>query len=134
MIREFKFEDLDEVNKLLQQLEYKLEEKSFDNDFLKVLVYEESEIEGVLIYQDLIDIITIDYIVVNDKSRKKGIGTKLLKYIEDKYKNINNITLEVRESNINAINFYKSNGFKEVTKRKHYYKNEDGILMIKEFR
>ena len=134
MIREFKFEDIDKVNILLSQFNYKLEEKSFDNDFLKVLIYEDSDIKGVLVYQDLIDIITIDYIVVSKEYRNCGIGTKLLEYIENKYQNINNITLEVRESNTAAINFYKSNGFKEVTKRKHYYKDEDGILMIKEFR
>ena len=29
------------------------------------------------------------------------------------------------------INFYLKNGFKEVTRRKNYYKDEDGILMIK---
>ena len=42
-----------------------------------------------------------------------------------------NITLEVRESNLSAINFYKKNGFNEITKRKNYYKDENGILMLK---
>ena len=54
----------------------------------------------------------------------------MLKYLEDSYK-LDNITLEVRESNKEAINFYLKNGFKEVTRRKNYYKEEDGILMIK---
>ena len=134
MVREFKLEDIKCVNALLSQFKYKLEEKSFDNDFLKVLIYEDSGIQGVLIYQYLIDIITIDYIIVAEKSRKQGIGTELIKYIEKNHKDIKNITLEVRESNIGAINFYKNNGFNEVTKRRHYYKDEDGILMIKEFR
>ena len=134
MIREFNFKDIEEVNKLLKELDYKIEEKSFDNDFLKVLIYEDNGIKGVLVYQDLIDILTIDYIIVNKSYRKLGIGTKLLSFLEEKYKNINNITFEVRESNKSAIDFYKNNGYKEVTKRKHYYKDEDGILMIKEFR
>ena len=134
MIREFNIGDIEEVNELLKQFNYKLEEKSFENDFLKVLIYEEGYIKGVLVYQDLIDILTIDYIVVNEKSRNCSIGSKLLEYMENKHRNIKNITLEVRESNINAINFYKNNGFNAVTKRKHYYKDEDAILMIKEFR
>ena len=46
--------------------------------------------------------------------------------------NIQNITLEVRKSNINAINFYKKHGFEEVATRENYYGSEDGILMVKE--
>ena len=131
MIREFNHTDLEAVNKLLETFNYKLNKESFNNDFLKVLVYEEETIKGVLLYQYLYDRIEIDYIVVDKECRNLGIATKLLNYIEDKYSNINNITLEVRESNKEAISFYLKNGFKEVIKRKNYYKDEDGILMIK---
>ena len=51
--------------------------------------------------------------------------------MEREYINLTNITLEVRESNERARRFYLKNGFKEVTKRKNYYNDEDGILMIK---
>lgn len=131
MIREFNYTDLEVVNNLLETFNYELNKESFNNDFLKVLVYEEETIKSVLLYQYLYDRIEIDYIVVDKEYRNLGIATKLLNYIEDKYSNINNITLEVRESNKEAISFYLKNGFKEVTKRKNYYKNEDGILMIK---
>ena len=131
MIRVFQYKDLDEINKLLEVFNYKIDKESFNNDFLKVLVYEENFIKGLLVYQYLYDRIEIDYIIVNEKYRNLGIATKLLAFIENEYKNINNITLEVRESNKEAIKFYLKNGFKEVTKRKNYYKNEDGILMIK---
>ena len=134
MIREFKYEDIDDINKLLIELNYKLEEKLFNNDFLKVLIYEENGIKGVLIYQDLIDRLTIDYLVVDKEYRKLGIATKLIKEMENRNINAINSTLEVRISNKLAINFYKKNGFKEVTIRKNYYKDEDGILMIKEYR
>lgn len=43
-----------------------------------------------------------------------------------------NITLEVRISNIIAINLYKKFGFKEVALRKYYYGDEDAILMEKQ--
>ena len=43
-----------------------------------------------------------------------------------------NITLEVRVSNIPAINLYKKFGFREVALRKYYYGDEDGILMEKQ--
>lgn len=131
MIREFIKKDTEKVNVLLKDFNYKIDEKSFSNDFLKVLVYEEVNILGVLVYQYLYDRIEIDYIIVDKDYRNKGIATKLLEFIENNYNNIKNITLEVRESNKEAINFYLKNNFKEITKRKNYYKDEDGILMMK---
>lgn len=134
MIREFEFKDIDLVNKLLKELDYSVNKESFNNDFLKLLLYIDTNIKGVIVYQDLGDRLTIDYIVVDKSSRKEGVATKLLKYIEEKHKGIENITLEVRKSNTPALNFYKKNEFIEATIRKNYYKDEDAILMIKEFR
>lgn len=131
MIREFIKKDTERVNELLKDFNYKIDKKSFNNDFLKILVYEENSIQGVLVYQYLYDRIEIDYIIVDKDYRNRGIATKLLEFIENNYNNIKNITLEVRESNKEAINFYLKNDFKEITKRKNYYKDEDGILMIK---
>lgn len=131
MIREFQEKDLNCINKLLNNFNYQLREKSFNNDFLKILVYEDNIIKGILVYQYIYDRIEIDYIIVASEYRKCGIASKLLNFLEAKYDNIENITLEVRENNIEAINFYLKNGFKEITKRKNYYGNEDGILMMK---
>ena len=131
MIREIEEKDYVLVNNLLKSFNYNLNKESFNNDFLKVLVYEEEFIKGILVYQYIYGRIEIDYIIVDNKYRNLGIATKLLNYLEKKYKSIDNITLEVRESNLNAISFYLKNGFKKVTKRKNYYKDEDGILMIK---
>ena len=130
MIRELDEKDFIKVNELLKDFNYELNKESFDNDFLKTLVYEDGFIKGVLVYQYIYNRAEIDYIIVDNNYRKLGIATKLLKYLEDSYK-LDNITLEVRESNKEAINFYLKNGFKEVTRRKNYYKDEDGILMIK---
>ena len=131
MIRNLQEKDFKEVNELLKSFNYELNKESFNNDFLKALVYEDDFIKGILVYQYLYDRVEIDYIIVNSNYRKQKIATKLLQFLENSYKNINNITLEVRESNKIAIEFYLKNGFKEVTKRKNYYKDEDGILMIK---
>ena len=130
MIRVLEEKDFIKVNELLKDFNYELNKESFDNDFLKTLVYEDGFIKGVLVYQYIYNRAEIDYIIVDNNYRKLGIATKLLKYLEDSYK-LDNITLEVRESNKEAINFYLKNGFKEVTRRKNYYKEEDGILMIK---
>lgn len=67
--------------------------------------------------------------------RNKGIASQLLRLIEDFAFNekLSFITLEVRESNYNAIKLYKKNGFKEVGRRKNYYSDnrETAILMTK---
>lgn len=103
--------------------------------FSHYLVYkEEDEICAFISYELIYDRIEIDYIYTKERFRTKGIASKLINYLVNEGINNNciNITLEVRESNINAINFYKTNGFKEVTRREKYYNDEDGILMIRE--
>lgn len=68
---------------------------------------------------------------VEPSYQNKGIGSLLYNEVEKNKVGI--ISLEVRESNHNAIKFYKNKGFKEVAIRKNYYSNgENAILMIKE--
>lgn len=102
---------------------------SIDSPFNKTVVYKLDEIMGFINYDLIYDRIEINYIYVIEQFRNKGIAGELVKYID---KNIKNITLEVKESNIQAINFYLKMGFKKVSLRENYYKNENGILMIKE--
>ena len=63
-----------------------------------------------------------------EEERRKGIASKLMEYL---IKNNLSITLEVKKTNISAINLYKKYGFYEVGNRKDYYKNptENAILM-----
>lgn len=130
MIREASVVDIKEINLLLKQFNYNIDNKSFDNPFFKAIVYEDDSILGVIIYNKLYDRIEIEYIAVDNTSKNKGIGSKLLKAIENS--NLKNITLEVRKSNKIAINFYMKNGYKIVSIRKNYYNDEDGYLMLKE--
>ena len=102
---------------------------SIDSPFNKTVVYKLYEIMWFINYDLIYDRIEINYIYVIEQFRNKGIAGELVKYID---KNIKNITLEVKESNIQAINFYLKMGFKKVSLRENYYKNENGILMIKE--
>ena len=74
----------------------------------------------------------INEIFVLNNFRNQGIGSKLLEYLLKKCKFCENITLEVRKNNDSAIALYKKYGFKEVALRKNYYKDIDGILMMRE--
>ena len=67
---------------------------------------------------------------VDDKYQRQGIGTLLYNEVEKVANGI--ISLEVRVSNLNAINFYTNRGFKNAGIRKGYYSNgEDAILMVR---
>ena len=126
MIREANIKDLEEINNLLSEFNYKL--NSLDEEFLKVVIHESNIIDGVLVYKYIYDRIEIDYIIVSKDKRRSGIAYSLMNYL-DKY-NVS-ITLEVNEINKAAINLYKKCGFIEVAKRKNYYKENDAILMMK---
>ena len=114
---------------------YKLTKKEFStNPYLKILTYvEKDKIIGFLLYSLIYDRIEIEQFEVTTKERRKGIGNKLLNYLIEKYQdnNIKNITLEVKEDNIAAINLYKKYGFKKVSTREKYYDGINGILMEK---
>ncbi len=67
-------------------------------------------------------------ISVAPNMKRKGIGNELLRKVENisNQFGIKEIFLEVRESNNEAISFYKKNDFLEIGSRKNYYKLFDG--------
>ena len=130
MIREFKNCDIKSINTLLSEFDFVVKEENLNNNYFKILVYDEEYIKGIIIYDLYYERIEIEYIIVDKEYRRQNIATKLLRELE-KINNIENITLEVRESNKSAISFYEKNGYKKVAIRKNYYKEEDGYLMMK---
>ena len=104
------------------------------NPFLRRLEYvSDGSIIGYLEYSLIYDRIEIDNLYVEIDCRNQGIGTKLMSYLVSDAISLRvvNITLEVRVSNMTAINLYKKFGFREVAIRKYYYGDEDAILMEK---
>ena len=86
---------------------------------------------GFLIYQLLYEKAEIIDIFVLDEYRNRGIGKALInKMLENK--EIESVTLEVKNDNKLAIMLYNSLGFKEVAVRKGYYNGVDALLMLKE--
>ena len=105
------------------------EELINDNLHTHFILEDESFIGYISIWHDE-NKAQIESIIVNVKNN--GYGQKLLKYALD-YLNGYVITLEVRKSNAIAIHVYEKFGFKTVTIRKNYYKNnEDALLMLRE--
>ena len=94
---------------------------------------------GYLIAMLTLDSADILNIGIDPDFKRQGYGTSLLNHLieELRKRDIGEILLEVRAGNKPAIQFYKRQGFEEISVRKNYYmknsKNqshrEDGIIM-----
>jgi ribosomal-protein-alanine N-acetyltransferase len=85
---------------------------------------------GFLEYSLAEDVIDIVDIFVNESQRRKGYACKMMSELLQKYPNCE-VFLEVRISNLPAINLYKKFGFVTINIRKNYYENEDALLMMR---
>ena len=110
-------------------------QEKIKNKKFKYWIYEvENSIKGYLGIQFLEEEIEILGIGVDQGSRRKNIATQLMdeliEYFEkSEYKKI---ILEVRESNAVAQRLYKKYGFKQISKRKKYYVDEDAEVYLRE--
>lgn len=117
-----------------ESLEYEFNE----NPLNKIIVCKDDDkVVGFIDFMITFNSATISQIAVKNEYRKQGIATKLLSEMEKCFPSdikdiVENVTLEVRESNQAAINLYKKNGYEEVVIKKHYYSNgENAIYMVK---
>lgn len=103
----------------------KVDEKYFDISN----IYKIYEIKDVayLILIDSIDVYEIFEIAVHPDFKRLGYASELINQIP----NDKEVFLEVNEKNKSALGFYHKNGFKIVSKRKNYYKNDSAIIMKK---
>jgi ribosomal-protein-alanine N-acetyltransferase len=111
---------------------YDINDDFNNNSFTKYFIYmEKCNIIGFVNYYDLYDRFEIANIYVIPSYRHKGVASSLMEKVIEYglNKEIDNITLEVREDNINAIKLYDKYKFEKVAVREKYYKGIDGILM-----
>ncbi len=95
--------------------------------------YEEDKIRAYLTASITIDEADIESVFTFPEFRKKGIAFSLIQKFLEEYPNLKKIFLEVRQSNIPAINAYKKAGFNQISVRKKYYSDgEDALILIKE--
>jgi len=77
---------------------------------------------------------------IDEEYQGMGFGSIIMDFVIDvcEQSKINNLSLEVRSSNIKAINLYRKFGLIESHIRKNYYMNEnketeDAIVMVRTF-
>lgn len=100
----------------------------YKNSLISFIIGDLYDIENISEYEILL-------LYVCKKFRNKGIGTKILKKIEENSGNLSKIYLEVSKNNIDGILYYNNMDFKKTYIRKNYYKLKnkriDAILMSK---
>ena len=109
-----------------------------DNDTAFFFVAEKSsEVAGYVGTHIVLDECYIANVAVTPSFRRMGIADKLLDYAESNAinKNCAFITLEVRVSNLPAINLYKKRGYVSMGERKNFYSHptENALIMTKTF-
>ena len=102
-------------------------------NFMYVLE-ENNHLLGFIDFWITFDSATIAQIAIRKIYQGRHLSPMLMQeMIDDCYaKKVLNITLEVRASNIKAINLYKRFGFKQIVIKPHYYDNgEDALYMVR---
>lgn len=140
-IRKMRAEDVDDVIKIEQSAygEHHWSKASFLNEIGNELALYYSAIspDGKLVGYagcwHILEEAHITTIAIAPEYRRRNYGQAVLRrIIDDCYKSkIKYITLEVRVSNIAAINLYSKYGFSSFGTRKGYYQdnNEDALIM-----
>lgn len=130
--------DLEQIKENLQtdfddfwNFEIFKEELANNNSMYLVLRYENEIVSfgGIKIILDEADIMNI---VTRKDKRNQGFAKFLLNELITiaEEQNCKTITLEVDENNLPAIKLYTDFEFKEVGKRKEYYKNGDTAILM----
>lgn len=141
MIRCLELKDIPTVVELEEEifgesLGYEMLSEEISNPLIWFRVIEiDNEVIGYIGGYFFMDDGEIINFLINEKYQHMGYGTQLFNSIMDEAKSIGikRVTLEVRRSNMKGINFYIKHNFKEISVRKHYYKNgEDALVMMKE--
>ena len=109
-----------------------------DNELLSLsaAVGEDGTVLGYAEVRVILDEGTLERIAVAPRYRRQGIAEALLDaYIQYGREHLAFLTLEVRAGNAPAIALYEKLGFREVGRRKNYYRaeHEDALLMTVEF-
>ena len=114
-----------------------LYKKWVDNSISKIFaddlfVYqEENKTIGFVTFKVKNEIATIGLIAVSPNHQGKGIGSKLLNFLENYLfeSKISTLLIPTQKSNLAACNFYKKQGYSinDTTFIKHYWKKNDPI-------
>ena len=140
-IRKFSISDIEKVRKIrMVSLPDPWPKSRFQKMFEKypegfIVAEEKKEVIGYAIGGAKNNFGKIISLVVDSNWRNQGIGTKLINFLINQFKEkgLKEISAHVRTWNNEALSFYGNLGFKIIEKVKNYYRNgDDAYLMKKE--
>lgn len=110
--------------------------QAMQQDTLFIVALEQNQVVGYCGMYCSFEEGEITNVAVLPQKHHRGIGRSMMKYLlaEARSRGISKIILEVRISNYNAIDLYKSLGFENSGIRKNFYEmpREDGMVMVLE--
>ena len=103
------------------------------NETARFFVLESDEkVQGYIGANNICGEVYITNVAVNENARGKGYGKMLVNHLvaQSQLEDALFVTLEVRESNKNAIALYEKCGFKKIGERKNFYSKptENGLI------
>ena len=105
-------------------------EKEFQNKFSKKFVLElNGKVVGYIVYWVVRGEATIMTFAIDKEHQNKGYGEFLLRESLKKI-DAKRILLDVRKTNLRAINLYRKLGFRLVSERKSYYSDGENALFM----
>lgn len=92
----------------------------------------EARIAAFLCFRESGDTIDITVLATSPDNQRQGLQSLLLQKLIELAASLNKkIMLEVHSNNFSAISLYKRNGFKELVRRKSYYRDgADALVMV----
>jgi ribosomal-protein-alanine N-acetyltransferase len=83
------------------------------------------EIAGYILFWIIEETLELHDIAVKGSYKKKGIGRLMMEFMMEtaRDKGVEEMFLEVRQSNVEAVRFYEKFGFMQIDVRKNYYNN-----------
>lgn len=98
-----------------------------------LFLLEKQQLIGFISYYSIFGEVDITHVVINKEYQHQGYGKKMLRELVKKLADSNHekLFLEVRPSNLAAIDVYKKVGFEVISIRKNYYQKpkEDAWIM-----
>ena len=140
-LRQASIKDLDAIYELQSDYNHLILSKNslkdeIESDLSYYLIAEaKDKVIGSIGINILVDHADITMVITKKDSTNLGIGTALLNNVIAKCKQLKleNIFLEVRNSNTAAIHLYEKVGFANISTRKNYYSDthEDALIYVK---
>jgi ribosomal-protein-alanine N-acetyltransferase len=109
------------------QLAYEL---TLQSRVVSIVLEEKERIIGYLFAQHLAEGVRILNLAIDIPYQHRGYGKHLLEVFLNRYCHNKMVTLEVKRSNLPALNLYCDLGFEEVGVRENYYEDGEDALVL----